>query len=60
MLVATVLETQITLTDDAVLMFERLFGQIFRRVERCEEAAAKRDRRSINGKSGYSRSSATR
>lgn len=49
-LVATALETQVTLTDDAVLMFERLFGQMFRRVERREEAAFKRDRRTINGK----------
>ena len=49
-LVATALETQITLTDDAVLMFERLFGQMYRRVERREEAALKRDRRTINGK----------
>ncbi len=49
-LVATALETQVTLTDDAVLMFERLFGQMFRRIERREEAALKRDRRTINGK----------
>ena len=31
-------------------MFERLFGQMYRRVERREEAALKRDRRTINGK----------
>lgn len=49
-LVAIVLETQVMLTDDAVLMFERLFGQMFRRVERREEAALKRDRRTINDK----------
>jgi TnpA family transposase len=49
-LVATALETQVTLTDDAVLMFERLFGQMFRRVERREEAALKRDRRNITAK----------
>ncbi|MBP1806678.1 hypothetical protein J2Z33_002544 [Rubellimicrobium aerolatum] len=49
-LVATVLEAQVTLTDDAVLMFERLFGWMFRRVERGEEAALKRDRRTINDK----------
>src|SRR3546814_21009069 len=48
--VATVLETQVTWTDGAVLMFERLVGQMFRRVERREEAAFKRDRRTINGK----------
>jgi hypothetical protein len=49
-LVATAIETQVTLTDDAVLMFERLFGQLFRRAERREEAALKRDRRTINTK----------
>ena len=49
-LVATALETAITLTDDAVLMFDRLLGQMFRRVERGEEAAMKRDQRTINGK----------
>lgn len=49
-LVATVLELQVSLTDDAVLMFERLFGQMYRRVERREEAAIKRDRSVINAK----------
>ncbi|MFT8723184.1 MAG: Tn3 family transposase [Acetobacter malorum] len=49
-LVATAIETRMTLTDDAVLMFERLFGQLFRRAERREEAAVKRDRRTINAK----------
>lgn len=49
-LVATALETATTLTDDAVLMFDRLLGQMFRRVERGEEVALKRDRRTINGK----------
>jgi TnpA family transposase len=49
-LVATVLETEILLLDAAVLMFERLFGQIFRRMEQREEVALKRDRRTINGK----------
>ncbi|WP_010219956.1 Tn3 family transposase [Sphingomonas sp. PAMC 26621] len=49
-LVAAAIETQVALTDDAVLMFERLFGQLFRRAERREEAALKRDRRTINGK----------
>ena len=49
-LVATVIETQMTLTDDAALMFDRLFGQLFRRTERREEAALKRDRRTINAK----------
>ena len=49
-LVATTIETQMTLTDDAALMFDRLFGQLFRRTERREEAALKRDRRTINAK----------
>jgi len=49
-LVATALQTGVSLTDDAVLMFDRLLGQMFRRVERGEEAALKRDRRTINGK----------
>jgi len=49
-LVATAIETQVTLTDDAVLMFERRFGQLFRRAERRKEAALKRDRRTINSK----------
>ncbi|MEO7468508.1 MAG: Tn3 family transposase [Sphingobium limneticum] len=49
-LVATVAEMQIALTDDAVMMFERLIGQMFRRAERREEAALKRDKRTINGK----------
>lgn len=49
-LVATAIETQVTLTDDAVLMFERLSGQLFRRAERREDAALKRDRRNINAK----------
>lgn len=49
-LVATVLETRVTLTDDAVLMFDKLLGQMFRREQNSEEAALKRDRRTINGK----------
>ncbi len=49
-LVATTIETQMTLTDDAARMFDRLFGQLFRRTERREEAALKRDRRTINAK----------
>jgi TnpA family transposase len=49
-LVATVLETVVTLTDDAVLMFDRLLGQMFRREQNSEDAALKRDRRTINGK----------
>lgn len=49
-LVATVLEAVVTLTDDAVLMFDRLLGQMFRREQNSEDAALKRDRRTINGK----------
>jgi hypothetical protein len=49
-LVATALETSVTLTDDAVLMFDKLIGQMFRRERNGEEAALKRDRRTINGK----------
>lgn len=49
-LVATVLESVVTLTDDAVLMFDRLLGQMFRREQNSEDAALKRDRRTINGK----------
>ena len=49
-LVATVLETAVTLTDDAVLMFDRLLGQMFRREQSGEGAALKRDRRTINAK----------
>lgn len=49
-LVATVIEMKIVLTDDAVVMLERLIGQMFRRAERREEAALKRDKRAINGK----------
>lgn len=49
-LVSTAFEKIVTLTDDAVLMFNRLLGQMLRCVERGEEAAMRRDRRTINGK----------
>ncbi len=49
-LVATVLETIVTLTDDTVLMFDRLLGQMFRREQNSADTALKRDRRTINGK----------
>ena len=49
-LVATVLETATTLTDDAVLMFDCLLGQMFRREQNGQDAALKRDRRTINAK----------
>jgi hypothetical protein len=49
-LVATTLETTVTLTDDAILMFDRLIGQMFRSAQNNEDAALKRDRRTINAK----------
>ena len=49
-LVATILETAASRTDDAVLMFDRIIGRLFRRAERRAEAALKRDRRTINAK----------
>ena len=49
-LAATILETIVTLTDDAVLMFDRLLGQMFRREQNSADTALKRDRRNINGK----------
>ncbi len=49
-LVATILETIVTLTDDAVLMFDRLLGQMFRREQNSADTALKRGRRTINGK----------
>ena len=52
-LVATVLETSVTstdATDDAVPMSDKLLGRMFRREQNSEEAAPKRDRRTINGK----------
>lgn len=49
-LVATVLDTVVRLTDDAVGLFDRLMGRVFLRAERREEAALIRDRRAINDK----------
>ncbi|QPC88907.1 Tn3 family transposase (plasmid) [Mesorhizobium sp. NBSH29] len=49
-LVATVLDTAVRLTDDAVGLFDRLMGRVFLRAERREEAALIRDRRAINDK----------
>lgn len=49
-LVATVLDTAVRLTDDAVGLFDRLMGRLFLRAERREEAALIRDRRAINDK----------
>lgn len=49
-LVATVLDTTVRLTDDAVGLCDRLMGRIFLRAERREEAALIRDRRAINDK----------
>jgi hypothetical protein len=49
-LVATVLDTAVRLTDDAVGLFDRLMGRLFVRAERREEAALVRDKRAINDK----------
>ena len=49
-LVATALEAQVALTDEAVSMFDRLLGKLFRRAETREDTALKRDRRNINDK----------
>lgn len=48
-MVATILQTIVTLTDDAVLMFDRLLGQMVRREQNSADTALKRDRRTING-----------
>lgn len=49
-LIATVLETQIRLTDDAVDLFDRIMGRLFRRAEAQEANAFQRDKRAINDK----------
>ena len=49
-LVATVLETTIRLTDDAIDLFDRLIGRLFRRAEAHEASAFQRDARAINAK----------
>jgi TnpA family transposase len=49
-LVATVLETTIRLTDDAISLFDRLIGKLFRRAEAHEASTFQRDARGINAK----------
>lgn len=49
-LVATALETSTALTDDAVSMFERTIGKLFRRAEARENTELKNDKRTINNK----------
>ena len=49
-LVATVIEATVTLSDAAASMFERLVGKLFHRAETQEQNAVKRDRRTINAK----------
>ena len=49
-LVATVLETKVRLTDDAVDLFDRLMGRLFRRAEAREAIAFQHDKRAINDK----------
>ena len=49
-LVAVVLDTQVRLTDDAVDLFDRIMGRLFRRAEAREASAFERDRRAINDK----------
>jgi TnpA family transposase len=49
-LVATVLDTTIRLTDDAIGLFDRLMGRLFRRAEAKDAEAFQADRRAINDK----------
>ncbi len=49
-LVATVLDTAMRLTDDAVGLFDRAVGRMFRRAEVGEEQAVLRDARAVNDK----------
>lgn len=49
-LVATVLDTAMRLTDDAVGLFDRAVGRVFRRAEAGEEQAVLRDAQAINDK----------
>lgn len=49
-LVATVLDTTTRLTDDAVSLFDRAVGRMFRRAEAREEDATLRNARTINDK----------
>jgi TnpA family transposase len=47
-LVATVLDTMVRLTDDAIELFDRLIGKLFRRAEAREASLFQRDARAIN------------
>ena len=49
-LVATVLDTVVRLTDDGVALFDRAVGRMFRRAEAREEEGVLRDARAINDK----------
>jgi TnpA family transposase len=49
-LVVTVLETMARLTDEAVGVFDRSIGQLFRRAERRASATLQHDARAINDK----------
>jgi Domain of unknown function (DUF4158) len=49
-LVATVLDTVVRLTDDGVALFDRAVGRIFRRAAMREEEGVLRDARAINDK----------
>jgi len=49
-LVATVLDTIPRLTDEAIGIFDRLFGRLFRRAERRASESLQRDARTINDK----------
>ena len=49
-LVATILDTTIRLTDDTIELFDRLMGRLFRRAEARDAEAFQNDRRAINDK----------
>ena len=49
-LVVTVLETMVRLTDEAIGVFDRSIGQLFRRAERRASTALQHDARAINDK----------
>ena len=49
-LVVTVLETMARLTDEAIGVFDRSIGQLFRRAERRASAALQHDARAVNDK----------
>jgi TnpA family transposase len=49
-LVVTVLDTMVRLTDDAIGIFDRLIGRLFRRAERGAATTLQRNARTINEK----------